>query len=174
MTATWTIRRVNPAEATPEFLFDLLKRHRLLPDNLDVAVACCRNMAPAAIVLEVMNEEHEKVADAVLSDIMDGEAASLDLMVVSRHYARFNPDKTENETPFNELTRDALRPALLRLIEARHLRRVTAAVPRSRNRTVNALVACGFIKEGVMRRAVKLRGKDPEDLVVMGLLPDKE
>ena len=114
------------------------------------------------------------MADAILSEIVDGEAATLDLMVVSRFYARLNADKTENDVPFNDLTRDALRPALSRLVEARSLRRITSAIPRSRNRTYNALIACGFNKEGVMRRAVKLRGKDPEDLVVMGFLPDKE
>lgn len=174
MTATWTIRRVDQMTATPEYLFELVKKHRMLPDHVDVAVAYCRNMASSCIVLEVMNENHEKVADAVISDIVDGETATLDLMVVSRFYAKFNADKTPNDVPFNDLTRDALRPALSRLVEARKLRRITAAIPRSRNRTYTALLACGFVKEGVMRRAVKLRGKDPEDLVVMGFLPEKE
>lgn len=174
MTATWTIRRVDQATATPEYLFELIKKHRMLPDNVDVAVAYCRNAAASCIVLEVMNENHEKVADAIISEIIDGDSATLDLMVVSHFYARLNADKTENEVPFNDLTRDALRPALVRLVEARKLRRITAAIPRSRNRTYNALLACGFNKEGVMRRAVKLRGKDPEDLVVMGFLPEKE
>jgi hypothetical protein len=174
MTATWTIRRVDAATVTPEYLFDLIKRHRMLPDNVDVAVAYCRNAAASCIVLQVMNEDHEKVADAILSEIVDGDSATLDLMVVSKFYARFNADKTENGVPFNDLTRDALRPALVRLVEARKLRRITAAIPRSRNRTFSALVACGFNREGVMRQAVKLRGKDPEDLVIMGFLPEKE
>lgn len=172
--ATWTIRRVGHDTATPEYLFGLLKKHRMLPDNVDVAVAYCKNAAASCLVLEIMNEEHEKVADAIISDIVDDDSATLDLMVVSKHYARFRPDKTENDIPFNDLTRDALRPALARLSEARGLRRITAAIPRSRNRTYGALIACGFHKEGVMRRAVKLCGKDPEDLVVMGFLPDKE
>jgi hypothetical protein len=139
-----------------------------------MAVAYCRNAAASCLVLEIMNENHEKVADAIISEIVDGDSATLDLMVVSRFYARFNADKSESDVPFNDLTRDALRPALVRLAEARRLRRVTAAIPQSRNRTYRALLACGFNKEGVMRRAVKLRGKDPEDLVVMGFLPDKE
>ncbi len=174
MTATWTIRRVDPATATPEYLFDLIKRHRMLPDNVDIAVAYCRTAAASCLVLEIMNENHEKVADAIISEIVEGDSATLDLMVVSKFYARFNADKTENGVPFNDLTRDALRPAIVRLIEARKLRRITAAIPRSRNRTFSALVACGFSREGVMRRAVKLRGKDPEDLVIMGFLPEKE
>ena len=174
MTATWTIRRVDQATATPEYLFDLIKKHRMLPDNVDVAVAYCRNAAASCLVLEIMNESHEKVADAIISEIIDGDSATLDLMVVSKFYARFNADKSENDVPFNDLTRDALRPALVRLVEARSLRRITAAIPRSRNRTFNALIECGFSREGVMRRAVKLRGKDPEDLVIMGFLPDKE
>lgn len=174
MTATWTIRRVDPATATPEYLFDLIKRHRMLPDNVDIAVAYCRTAAASCLVLEIMNENHEKVADAIISEIVEGDSATLDLMVVSKFYARFNADKTENGVPFNDLTRDALRPAIVRLIEARNLRRITAAIPRSRNRTFSALVACGFSREGVMRRAVKLRGKDPEDLVIMGFLPEKE
>ncbi len=174
MTATWTIRRVGPDMATPEYLFDLIKKHRMLPDNVDVAVAYCRTAAASCLVLQIMNEDHEKVADAIISEIIDGDSATLDLMVVSKFYARFKADKTENDVPFNDLTRDALRPALSRLVEARKLRRITAAIPRSRNRTFNALMACGFEYEGRMRQAVKLRGKDPEDLVIMGFLPDKE
>ena len=55
MTATWTIRRVDQATVTPEYLFDLIKHHRMLPDNVDVAIAYCRNAAASCIVLEIVN-----------------------------------------------------------------------------------------------------------------------
>jgi len=174
MTATWTVRRVDAAEVTPEYLFGVIRRHRMLPENVDVAVSYCRTVAPSCIVLEIANEDGEKVADAIISAVVDGEDATLDLMVVSRFFAKYTAENEPNEVPFNELTASALRPVLDRLMEAKRLRRITSAIPRSRNRTYNALLACGFREEGKMRRAVKLRGKEPETLVVMGLLPDKE
>ena len=174
MTATWTIRTVQKDLVTPEYLFDLAKRHRMVFDDVERMVGYCRATAADCIVLELMTEADDKAADIIISGIVEGESAGLDFIPVAKHYAPILPDKSKNDVPFNDLTRDALAPILKHLMARKSLRRITALAPRSRNRTVKALLACGFDKEGVMRQAVKFAGKDPEDLMILGMLPDKE
>lgn len=174
MTATWAIRTVPKEQVTPEFLFGIAKRHRMVLDNVERMLAYCHATAPSSIVLELMTEDHEKAADIILSEIVVGDSASIDFIPVAKFYAPLLPDKSKNEVPFNELTRDAVAPILKHLMARKELRRITAMVPKSRNRTISALRECGFRREGCMRLAVKFAGKDPEDMVILGLLPETE
>ena len=91
-----------------------------------------------------------------------------------RFFAPVSPGGEKNDDPYLDKIRDVLTPVLSRLLSGRRLRRVTSMVPKSRSRTFRALLACGFKKEGQMRRAVKFAGRDAEDVVIMGLLPEKE
>lgn len=174
MTATWTIRTVPRDQVTPDFLFGIFKRHRMVLENVECMVEYCRMTAPSAIILELMTEDHEKAADIIISEVVDGDSAAVDLIPVAKFYAPILPDKSKNEVPFNELTRDALAPILKHLMVRKGLRRINADVPKSRNRTIKALAACGFKREGCKRVAVRFAGKEPEDLVIMGLLPETE
>jgi hypothetical protein len=170
MTATWTVNRVPAAEVTAEFLLGIARRHRMVFDNPNRMVDYYRAICRDCIVLELLTDSGEKAADVIISEIVDGEEAVVDLVVVSKHYARIAPDGSESKVPFLDMTRDALVPLFDRLTEARGLRRLTAYVPKSRSRTVHALTACGFDKEGVKRNAIKFAGKEPEGLVIMGRL----
>lgn len=170
MTATWEIRRVPQEQVTGDLLMSIAKKHRLVLDNPDRMVDYYRFMARDCIVLELLTDSGDKAADVIISDIADGEEATVDLAIVSKHYAKVMPDGSDNPIPMYDLTASALEPLFDRLIEARGLRRLTACVPKSRNRTFRALLACGFEQEGLKRRAIKLIGKEPEGLIIMGKL----
>lgn len=172
MTATWEIKRVPQDEVTAEFLFKVAKRHGLMFDNVERMISYYRGIVEGCIVLEILKDDGDRAAYVIISDVVEGESASVDMILVSKHYAPILPDESKNPVPYNDLTAAALIPVLDRLMDAKQLRRVTATVPKSRSRTFHALEACGFKKEGVMRRAVKFSGKDVEDLVIMGLLPE--
>lgn len=170
MTAVWEVRRIPQEQVTGDLLLAIARKHRLVFDNPERMVDYYRFMARDCLVLELLTEAGEKAADVIISDITDGEEATVDLAIVSKHYVPRMPDGTDNPVPVYDLTAAALTPLFDRLIEARGLRRLTACVPKSRNRTFRALLACGFEREGFKRKAIKLIGKDPEGLIIMGKL----
>lgn len=172
---TWEAVAVNPAKITPEFLFDIGRKHKLIPERIVSAIDYYRAIAPTCVVIEVVDTEtKDSVADIIISDIIDGESASVDFIPVARFFAPVHQDGSKNEDHFHERLNEAIGPIFRKLLSGRDLRRLTAMVPKSRSRTYKALIACGFRKEGQMRDAIKFRGQEAEDLVILGLLPAKE
>ena len=172
---TWQAVPVPREKVTAEFLYEIGKRHHLLPERIESAIDYYRAIAPSCIVFRVMDAQtKEYVAEVIISEIVDGESASVDFIPVPKFFAPINPDGTKNDDGFHDRLTEALSPVLGRLLEGRNLRRLTAMVPSSRSRTYKALQACGFKREGKMRQAIKFRGHAAEDLVIMGLLTVKE
>lgn len=168
---TWVAAPVPPEEVTAEYLFDLGKRHRLLPENTSLAVAHFKSLSGSCAVIKVKDSRtNDEIATTIISDIVDGESAQVDFIPVAKYYAPIDKAGNRNEDPFLEKTSAALTPVFERLMKGRNLRRLTATVPKSRSRAFKALRECGFNKEGVMRRAVKFSGREAEDLVIMGML----
>lgn len=172
---TWEAIPVPREKVTAEFLYDIGKRHHLLPERIESAIDYYRAIAPSCIVFRVMDHQtKDYVAEVIISEIVDGEAATVDFVPVPKFFAPINPDGSQNADPFHDRLSEALNPVFGRLLEGRSLRRLTAMVPSSRSRTFKALQACGFRREGKMRQAIKFRGHAAEDLVIMGLLAVKE
>lgn len=172
---TWVAVPVSPEEVTAEYLYDLGRRHKIMPENTALAVENCRAVACNCAVIQVVDEESkDTVAHLIVSEIVDGEAATIDFVPVGKFFSPVGKDGNRNTEPFLEKISSALTPIFRSLIEGRNLRRLTAVVPKTHTRAARALRECGFKKEGVMRDAVKFRGKGVEDLVMMGMLADKE
>lgn len=173
---TWTAVAVKPEDVTAEFLYELSEKHRLIPENLTAAIEYYQAICHSCAVIQVIDgDDSEIVADVIISDIADGDSAQIDMVPRPKYFAPILPDGSRNPDPYQQKIEDALAPVFTKLITGRNLRRLTAMVPKSRSRTFKALKACGFKKEGVMRQAVKFKGRtEAEDLVIMGMLPEKE
>lgn len=172
---SWVASAVNPASVNGEFVYDLCRRHRLVPEPADAAIEYFQAVSERSVVVAVNDAESGKrVADIIISDIVDGHSAQVDMIPDPKFFAPILPDGSKNEDPYLEKIAAALDPVFTKLIAGRKLRRLTSFVPKSRSRTFKALQACGFKKEGVMRRAVQFQGREAEDLVVMGHLGSKE
>jgi len=155
----WEARRV-PREATnAELLYDISKRHKLLHASASVTVIGLTETARDAEIYTLWEGE-EQTATLVVSRISHGWSASADLIPVSKFFRGY----------YKDALRAALRPVFASVMDAHELTRVNAWVPSSRARAIRGLEACGFVYEGAMRLAVRLDNKDPEDLVVLGLL----
>jgi len=154
----WTAKVIPREFVSAEFLYDISKRHGLLHARPAASVA---NLLTTARDAEVytMYAGDEHVATLILSRITPGWAGECDLIPVHKF---FRGHQSNN-------LRDAARPILLDAMDRHELLRLTAWVPVSRARAVRALQSCGFQIEGTMRRAVQLNGKEPEDLIVLGL-----
>ncbi len=159
---TWRAVAVPTEEVTPEFLYNLGTSHRLVPESLVDAIEYYKAICPLCRVIEVKDGD-EDIATLVLSSIADGSSADVDFIPMPQHFSYGKP--------YAEGMKESMVPVFKRLLEGRNLRRLTAQIPKSRSRTCKALTACGFKKEGVMRDAIKLRGREVEDIVIMGLLP---
>lgn len=171
----WTAVPVSPEEVTAESLFELAKRHRLIPENINDAVDYYRNVSENCALIHIKDEETgDKVGDLIISDIVDGNSAQVDFIPQPKFFSPILKDGSPNPVKFLDMIDGALSPVFNKLIEGRQLRRLTAMVPKSRSRTFKALRASGFKKEGVMRDAIKFSGEDCQDLVIMGMLPAKE
>jgi hypothetical protein len=170
----WVAVPVATENVTPEFLFKLAKRHKLLPENLALAVENYRHLSGTCAVIEIIDEESKDIiADVIVSGVIDGESGWVDMVPVPKFFAPLNRDGSRNEDPYLARFREALRPLLVRLIEKRGLRRLDCEIPASRRRTVKAMKACGFVEEGVKKYAIKLRDMEPDDLVILGMYPEK-
>jgi hypothetical protein len=158
---TWTVRMVPPDRLTPEVLYDINKRHGLLHDDLTVTIPGLMTMANTAQVFVAYMGDLQ-VATAIISRVVPGVSAEFDLIPVAKYFrGRWKND-----------LRAAMEPLLENLLSRQHVRRITAYVPASRSRAIKALDALGFKKEGEMRKAVQLEGKEPEGLVILGLLEE--
>lgn len=162
---TWTAAPVDESLVTAEYLYDLSKRHRLVPENVVDALSYYERVARGCRVI-IIKEGPEKVGELLITDIVPGESAVVDFVPKPKYFAAGEP--------FAEEVERVMTPIMKRLIEHHKLARLTAMVPKSRSRTCKALTACGFKKEGVMRRAIKLQRQDRQDLVIMGMLSEKE
>ncbi len=154
---TWVLKKVE--DPSPSLLFDLAKQHGLVPDSVQSVLRCYHSMSTSSAVLYVMDGD-QKVATVVVSAVVPGETAELDLIPVSQYF----------RSGYSHQLRDVMTPLWRVLFGEMALRRVTSWVPESRTRTLRALRALGFEDEGTMRMGLKLRDKDPEDLVMLGLL----
>ena len=122
-------------------------------------------MSQNCVVITV-NDVEDIVGYLIITDINDGENANVDFIPNTKFFA---PGEEYHDNIY-----DAVHPIMVKLMEGRHLRRVTSMVPQTRCRTKKALKACGFKVEGVMRDAIKFKGKEPESITIMGILPTKE
>jgi len=154
---TWTIDRSE--EMDPSVVYDILKRHKLLPESVVASASMCNNVGTSGIRFTLTNEEGEHVGDVFVSDIETGETASMDFVPVAKHF----------RAGYHEEFQEVMAPVLSDLFEEFDVRRVTSSVPESRSRTKRALCVLGFSIEGRMRDAVKLHGKIPEDLRLLGM-----
>jgi RimJ/RimL family protein N-acetyltransferase len=172
---SWIAVPVPHEEVTAESLFDLAKKHRLIPENVVDAVDYYRGISACCALIQIEVEgTGENVGSLIVSDIRDGDSAQIDFIPRPQFFSPVLKDGSRNEEDFLGMFDSAVRPVFDKLLAGRDLHRLTAMVPKSRSRTVKALKACGFRKEGVMRDAIKFSSKDVEDLVVMGMLPSKE
>ena len=164
---TWIAVPVSPREVTATSLFDISKQHRLLPDDVSLAIDYFKSVCDNCAVIRVVDEEsEEEIGVLIITSIVDGNTADVDFIP---HPQFFSPDAN-----YREDISAALSPVFAKLMEGRGLRRLTSMVPKSRSRTKHALIACGFKKEGVMRNAVKFAKRDAEDVVILGMIPEKE
>jgi hypothetical protein len=154
-------RQVPDGLVDGELVYEISRRHRLVPANPAAAVLSFRSIAACGIVGSI-SEDGEQIATVIVSGILDGESADLDIIPVSKHFRR--PKARGDELL------SVMRPLLRELFETHRVRRLSAAVPASRRRAISALEALGFAHEGVKRYGVVIDGEDPEDLVLMGLL----
>ena len=172
---TWIAVPVPREEVTAESLFELAKKHRLIPENVADAVDYYRDISGACALIQIEVEETgENVGSLIVSDIRDGESASVDFIPRPQFFSPVLKDGSRNTDDFLGTAEAVMRPVFEKLMKGRNLYRLTATVPKSRSRTFKALRACGFKKEGVMRDAIKFSSRDVEDLVIMGMLPAKE
>jgi len=164
---TWIAVPVSKSEVTPKFLFELYRSHRLVPDDLSVAVDYAKSICDDCAVIRVVEEESdEEIGTLLVTSITPGGHADVDFIPNPQH---FSPDMA-----YQGKIRDALRPIFLKILEGHNLLRINSWVPKSRSRTKHALIACGFAKEGVMRNAVQFAKMDPEGIVILGMIPEKE
>ena len=84
----------------------------------------------------------------------------MDFIPVAKHF----------RSGFHEHFKEAMAPIIDDLFNGFGVRRVTSAIPESRSRTKKALCVLGFSVEGRLREAVRLHGKPPEDLRMLGMV----
>lgn len=156
---SWTIEKVE--NVTPSMLFDLARAHGLVPDNVQNIVRCYHGMSAASAMLYVKSGG-EKTATVIISAVVPGETAELDLIPVSQYF----------RSGYVSELREVMEPLWAVLFIEMGLRRVTSWVPESRVRTIRALKSLGFEEEGVQRQGIRLRDKAPEHLVMLGLLAE--
>lgn len=152
----WTITR---AETDAGQVFDLLKHHRLLPESEQVSAAICNSLGRGE--RHTITDGESLVANVYVT--LDGPTgiAQLDLVPVTKYF----------RSEFDEPLRGVMIPLLASLFDDRGARRIEASVPETRSRTRRALCSIGFKPEGRCREAVVLFGKVPEDIRMLGLLP---
>lgn len=158
--SAWELAEVQ--DITAEQIYELYLRHHLVPESVPVAISAFRAIALGSWVADVRDGENVVVATVIVSSIITGDRADLDLIPVSKYFRG-------NEWP--DRLREATVPLWDMVFGVGGCRRMTACVPASRPRTIRALEALGFVNEGTLREAVHIHGQEPEGLVVLGLLP---
>ena len=157
---TWELKKVSPERVTPELIYDITRRHHLVPESVEVALHTFHALGQNSMVCQV-SSEGEEVATVIVSGLVPGASAEIDFIPKTKYF-RFDTYKRN--------LRKAMSPLWTMLFGEMEVRRVTSYAARSRSRTRRALKACGFKQEGLLREAAHLKNKEPEDLFVMGLL----
>lgn len=161
MKVAWALKQIPADLATPEMLYDVYRRHRLIPESVPLALSGFRNMAATGAVWEVVSDG-AAVATVIVSGVIPGERADIELVPVSKFF----------RGGYEDDLRDAMRPVWGMVFEEHAVRRVTSCVPSSRRRTCKALAALGFRLEGRLRNAAKIVDREPEDLMLFGMIPE--
>lgn len=156
----WELHQIPADEVTAAWVHSISRDHRLVQECPQLAVGGPVSIAEAGEAYYVVEDPEEIVATVIINWKLEGEEAALELVPESKRF------QTRWRAPF----RSAMAPLWIQLFEHDKLRRVTAWVPESRVRTIRALKTCGFRKEGVKREGVQFVGKEPENLILMGLL----
>lgn len=159
MKTAWALRQAPEDQADPELIYDLYRRHRMVPDSLPLALSGFKAMAESGWVAQVFSGD-TAVATVIVSNLVPGERCDIDLVPVAKYF----------RGSYGRKFREAMAPIWEVVFTDHNVRRVTSCVPASRGKTVRALKTLGFQVEGIMRDAVKIVDKDPEDLVLLGLL----
>ena len=158
---TWELKSIPQHKVSPELMYDVGRRHKLVPDSASVAVASCRALAHDGMV-SVLYDGEAQIGTVVISGLVQGEQAELDFIPVGKHFRKLHK---------KELVA-AMAPLLGELFGRLKVRRITSYVPESRSRAYRALCSLGFGEEGKMREGCHLRNRDPEGLFILGLLPE--
>ena len=143
---------------TPVGFYELLERHRLLPHSPEMLPRIA-DMANAARFFEI-TDNGTTVGHVVVSGIIPHHSADFDLIPNPVYFKRGQ---------YEDVMLDCLLPVVSAFFES-GIGRLNSAVPESRSRTKHALLALGFRKEGVMRRAARFRGRHAEDVLIMGMI----
>ena len=152
----WTLVEYGPAN--PKDIFDLLSKHKLLPESVELSASLCNSVGSDGQRYQVVDGD-TLIADIIVSSVMPGEACSVDVVPVAKHF----------RSGYHDKIREAVQPLLAELFDGYNVRRVSAVVPATRSRTKKLLSSLGFVAEGRQRDALKLYGKEPEDLRMLGM-----
>ena len=153
---TWVL---EPEDSSAQSVYEILKRHRLLPESTMMAASICNTLATGERFVLKNEEDDEVIGNLFVTPVVDTGVVQLDFVPVVKHF----------RTGFDEPLREALVPLLTSLFEA-GVRRVESSIPESRSRTKRALCTLGFKPEGRARDGIVLHGKAPEDVRMLGLL----
>ncbi len=160
----WELIQVPPEKVDGVFLYTVVRDSRLLPESVEQAISGFRAMAEDAVVYEIIDSDIGAVATVIISGLIKGESASFDFAAKSKNFDKGYKD---------DLIK-AMQPLWVNLFTgANSLRRITAFVPSSRTRTKRALRVVGFKDEGCLREGIVIKGKDPENLNILGMLADE-
>jgi len=155
---TWTVETSN--EMNPNVVYAVLKKHKLLPESVAASASVCNVVGTSGARFLIKDESGDVVCNVFVSSVEPDETASLDIIPVAKY---FRADYADD-------FRSAMAPVLDDLFNELKVRRVASLIPESRSRTKRALCALGFVVEGRARKAVRLHGREPEDLRILGLL----
>jgi len=151
--------KAERTENNPQIVFDILKKHKLLPDSMPHCAAACNALGSGGERFS-LESDGELMAEVFVSGVVPHESASMDIIPVTKHF-RFG---------YHEAFIEAMSPIFDDLFNEFDVRRVSAAIPASRSRTKKALCVLGFKIEGRIREAIKLHNENPQDMRMLGLL----
>jgi len=144
---------------SPNDLYSLLEKHRLLPASESVLPHIIAVSERGSFV-KMMNGEDE-VATVIFSNVVENESFEIDLIVNPAYFI---------EGQYEQPLKDCLGPVIGDMFMATGARRLSSAVPKTRSRTKYALMSLGFKREGQLREAAHFFGREPEDVIALGLL----
>ena len=146
-------------EVTPAYLFELMRRHRLVLHNMELTVDRCRQISGKSAVLMITDSDKDVARAVVCPGYTDG--LTLDVVPIP---SMVSTPKLRNEAGMH--ISDFINKAL----NSGDYRYVTSYVPETRFRTVKILTSAGFVKRGYLEDGVRLAGKEPEGLVILQFL----
>lgn len=159
---TWKIVEVERDKVSPMMVYELARRHKLVPDEPESVVTGFKALAWTSKFYQIQDDDEHIVATVIVNNIWRGDQADLDLIP---------EDPSQFFMGYESDLREVMTPLITKIFEEFRLRRLNAKVPDSRNRTKRALRdALGFTHEGKSREGVQFSGQAPEDVHNLGLL----